>query len=92
MTTGDLTQWRKCTPGEAIKATLARVSTSGWGHDTRVDRVEVQWLGGGRDVVHNVDADQILSIMEERPLAGPTLPRWSMDSVHVIDRAETRQP
>jgi hypothetical protein len=45
---------------------LAGVGDTGFGlgpHD-RVDRVEVRWIGGGADVLENVDVDQLLPITE----------------------------
>jgi len=37
----------------------------GLGKRERIDRVEVRWIGGGVDVVRNVEVDQVLSITEQ---------------------------
>ena len=36
----------------------------GLGDHGRIDRIEVRWLGGGMDVLENVDVDQFLVIVE----------------------------
>ena len=36
----------------------------GLGRRSRVDRVEVRWIGGGVDVLENIPADQSIEIVE----------------------------
>jgi len=36
----------------------------GLGEQDRIDRIEVRWIGGGVDVLENVEADQRLTITE----------------------------
>jgi hypothetical protein len=34
------------------------------GNRRRVDRIEVRWIGGGTDVLDDIDAGQIITITE----------------------------
>jgi hypothetical protein len=36
----------------------------GLGDHTRVDRIEVQWLGGGLEVLTDLPADQLVTIVQ----------------------------
>jgi hypothetical protein len=36
----------------------------GLGKQKRVDRIEIQWIGGGVDVVEDVAADRLITITE----------------------------
>ncbi len=38
----------------------------GLGEQSQVDRIEVSWLGGGRDVIERIPANQILLVIEGR--------------------------
>ena len=39
----------------------------GLGQRTRVDRIEVRWIGGGTNVVQGVEVDRVLHITEDKP-------------------------
>ncbi|HLB74211.1 MAG TPA: ASPIC/UnbV domain-containing protein, partial [Sedimentisphaerales bacterium] len=39
----------------------------GLGERKKVDRIEVSWIGGGVDVIENVEADQYITITEGSP-------------------------
>jgi len=38
----------------------------GLGQRTRIDRIEVRWIGGGTDVLEDVQVDGVLQITEGR--------------------------
>jgi hypothetical protein len=37
----------------------------GLGEERRVERLEITWPGGGRQVLEDVEADQVLTIQED---------------------------
>ncbi len=61
---GDLTQIDEVHSGRGYQSHYGTRLHFGLGKRDRVDRVEVRWIGGGLDVVRNVEVDQVLSITE----------------------------
>ncbi len=47
----------------------------GLGKQTHVDRIEVRWIGGGTDILRNVDVDQVVTILEGAAPAGKPVER-----------------
>ena len=62
---GDLTQVDEIHSGRGYQSHWGSRLHFGLGARNRVDRIEVRWLGGGMDVIQNVDADQLLTITEK---------------------------
>ncbi|MHC4087657.1 MAG: CRTAC1 family protein [Planctomycetota bacterium] len=62
---GDLTQIDEVHSGRGYQSHYGTRLHFGLGKRDRVDRVEVRWIGGGVDVVRNVEVDQVLSITEQ---------------------------
>jgi enediyne biosynthesis protein E4 len=61
---GDLTLIDEVHSGRSYQSHYGSRLHFGLGRRERVDRIEVRWLGGGRDVVDNVAADQLLTVVE----------------------------
>ena len=61
---GDLVQVDEVHSGRGYQSHFGSRLHFGLGPRRRVDRVEVHWIGGGIDVRENVDADQVLTIIE----------------------------
>jgi hypothetical protein len=61
---GDLVQVDEVHSGRGYQSHHGRRLHFGLGRHERVERVEVRWIGGGLDVLENVDADQLLTIVE----------------------------
>ena len=68
---GDLVQIDEVHSGRGYQSHWGSRLHFGLGSRDRIDRVEVRWIGGGTDVIHDVKADQLLTITEGRPLATP---------------------
>ena len=66
---GDLTQIDELHSGRGYQSHYGTRLHFGFGKRERVDRVEVRWIGGGVDVVRNVEVDQVLSITEKNDQA-----------------------
>ncbi|TKJ37078.1 MAG: hypothetical protein CEE38_09250 [Planctomycetes bacterium B3_Pla] len=62
---GDLTQIDEVHSGRGYQSHYGTRLYFGLGKRDRIDRVEVRWIGGGVDVVRNVEVDQVLSITEQ---------------------------
>jgi hypothetical protein len=65
---GDLTQIDEVHSGRGYQSHYGTRLHFGLGKRDRIDRVEVRWIGGGVDVVRNVEVDQVLSITEQNDL------------------------
>jgi hypothetical protein len=65
---GDLTQIDEVHSGRGYQSHYGTRLHFGLGNRDRVDRIEVRWIGGGVDVVRNVEVDQVLSIIEQKTL------------------------
>jgi hypothetical protein len=61
---GDLTQVDEVHSGRGYQSHWGSRLHFGLGQRDRVDRIEVRWLGGGVDVLENVQTKQLLTITE----------------------------
>jgi hypothetical protein len=66
---GDLVQIDEVRSGRGYQSHWGMPLHFGLGPRERVDRLEVHWLGGGVDVLTNVRADQLITIIEGRTAA-----------------------
>jgi hypothetical protein len=64
VTAGDLTQVAEVHSGRSYQSHFGSRLHFGLGKNQRVNRIEVRWLGGGADVIENVDVDQQITIVE----------------------------
>jgi len=71
---GDLTQLAEVHSGRGYQGHFGTRLHFGLGKRNHVDRVEVDWIGGGHDVVENVKVDQLISITEGRGSAAAKSP------------------
>jgi hypothetical protein len=62
---GDLTQIDEVHSGRGYQSHYGTRLHFGLGKREKVDRVEVRWIGGGVDVVRDVEVDQVLRITEQ---------------------------
>jgi hypothetical protein len=66
--TGDLTQVDEVHSGRGYQSHYGMYPHFGLGKRTRIDRIEVRWIGGGTDVLEGVEeVDRVLQITEGRP-------------------------
>lgn len=61
---GDSNQTDEVHSGRSYQSHYGLRLHFGLGENRRVDRIEVRWMGGGTDVLTDVDADQILTVIE----------------------------
>jgi len=61
---GDLTQIEEVHSGQGYQSHFGLRPHFGLGKRTRIDRIEVRWIGGGADVFENTRVDQILTLTE----------------------------
>ena len=66
---GDLVQIDEVHSGRGYQSHWGMPLHFGLGPRERVDRIEVHWLGGGVDVLTNLRADQLITIVEGRTAA-----------------------
>ena len=64
VTAGDLPQVAEVHSGRSYQSHFGTRLHFGLGRRTRVDRIEVRWIGGGVDVFHGVAADRFVTITE----------------------------
>jgi hypothetical protein len=62
--TGDSTQIDEVHSGRGYQSHSGTRLHFGLGDHQRVDRIEVRWLGGGLDVLEDIEANQVLTIIE----------------------------
>ena len=85
---GDLVQVAEVHSGRGYQSHFGSRLHFGLGPRNRVDRIEIRWLGGGQDILEDLQADRLLSIVEgsgkapghdlqEPPLNQGTRPRNS---------------
>jgi len=67
---GELNQIDEVHSGRGYQSHWGSRLSFGLGQHTRVDRIEVRWIGGGVDVLTDVPANQLLTIAEGRSAAG----------------------
>jgi len=61
---GDLTQVDEVHSGRGYQSHYGMYPHFGLGQRTRIDRIEVRWIGGGTDVLEGVDVDHVIQIRE----------------------------
>lgn len=61
---GDLTLVEEVHSGRGYQSHYGMVPHFGLGQRTRVDRIEIRWIGGGTDVLEGVEVDRVLQISE----------------------------
>ncbi len=64
VTAGDLVQIAEVHSGRGYQSHFGTRLHFGLGRRDRIDRIEVRWIGGGGDVLENLSADQLLTILE----------------------------
>ncbi len=64
VTAGDLVQYSEVHSGRGYQSHFGSRLHFGLGQRNQVDRVEVQWLGGGTDVLTDVPVDRVVTIIE----------------------------
>jgi len=70
---GDLTQIDEVHSGRGYQSHYGSRLYFGLGKRSRIDRIEVRWIGGGVDVLEDVQADRLVTITEGKP-SPPTAP------------------
>ena len=70
VTAGDLTRLDEVHSGRGYQSHHGLRLHFGLGTCERVDRIEVRWIGGGVDVVEDLPADRLVTIVEGKGLAG----------------------
>ncbi|MBX3746272.1 MAG: CRTAC1 family protein [Verrucomicrobiae bacterium] len=68
---GDLTMVGEVHSGRGYQSHYGMHPHFGLGRRGRVDRIEVRWIGGGIDILENVEADRIVTIIEGQSRSGP---------------------
>jgi hypothetical protein len=61
---GDLTLIDEVHSGRGYQSHFGMYPHFGLGTRTRVDRVEVRWIGGGTNVVEGVEVDRVIEVKE----------------------------
>jgi hypothetical protein len=61
---GDLTQVDEVHSGRGYQSHYGMYPHFGLSQRTRIDRIEVRWIGGGTDVLKGVDVDRVIQITE----------------------------
>jgi len=64
---GDLTQIDEVHSGRGYQSHYGSRLYFGLGERSRIDRIEVRWLGGGVDVLNDVQVDRLVTITEGKP-------------------------
>jgi hypothetical protein len=60
-------QWQMVRSGSSYCSQSELVLTFGLGRDTKVDSLEVQWPGGGRQTLSNLETNRLVVVEEPRP-------------------------
>ncbi|MCZ7639950.1 MAG: CRTAC1 family protein [Verrucomicrobia bacterium] len=66
---GDLTLTDEVHSGRGYQSHYGSCPFFGLGHRTRIDRIEVRWIGGASDILEGVEVDRLLQITEGRSSA-----------------------
>ena len=61
---GDLTQVDEVHSGRSYQSHFGLRLHFGLGNRTRVDRIEIRWIGGGKDVLTDIAPNQLVTIVE----------------------------
>ncbi len=86
VTAGDLVQVDEVHSGRGYQSHYGSRLHFGLGKRDHVDRVEVRWIGGGSDVVENLDVDQTVTITQGGSVNRPNVRRGSPDPAESVDR------
>ena len=70
VTTGTLTQLAEVHSGQGYQSHFGMTPHFGLGASTRIDRIEVRWIGGSGDVLENVPPDRVITITEGKGETG----------------------
>ena len=68
---GDLKQIDEVHSGRSYQSNFGKRLSFGLGPRKNADEVQVKWLGGGVDLVRNVRANQLITVIEGQGVAGP---------------------
>ena len=74
VTAGDLTQIDEVHSGRSYQSDFGKRLHFGLGRRSAVEQIRVNWIGGGGDVVRNVDVGRLITIVEGRGLVPPPAP------------------
>jgi len=69
---GDLTQIDEVHSGRSYQSDFGKRLHFGLGRRRTVDRVQVNWIGGGVDVIRNVQVNQVLTMVQGHGEGTPT--------------------
>ena len=61
---GDLTQVDEVHSGRGYQSHYGTAVHFGIGQRQRIERVEVRWIGGGTDVLRDLEPDRVITIVE----------------------------
>jgi enediyne biosynthesis protein E4 len=64
LTAGGMTQVSEVHSGRGYQSHYGMHPHFGLGSRSRIDRLEVRWIGGGTDVLENVAVDRVLEITQ----------------------------
>ena len=64
VTTGDLTQIDEVHSGRSYQSDFGKRLHFGLGQHAKVDRIRVNWIGGGVDTIQDVGLDRLITIVE----------------------------
>lgn len=64
---GDLSQIDEVHSGRGYQSSYGAIPHFGLGNRSRVDRLEVRWIGGGTNVLENVAVDRVISVLQSNP-------------------------
>ncbi|MGQ9576186.1 MAG: ASPIC/UnbV domain-containing protein [Thermoguttaceae bacterium] len=77
ITTGPVTQIAERHSGRSYQSHYGSRLQFGLGKHDRVDRIEVRWLGGGTEILEQLEADQCLTICEGAGIIRPSAGHFS---------------
>lgn len=71
VTAGGLTQIDEVHSGRSYQSDFGKRLYFGLGSRSRVDQIQVKWIGGGVDVVRDEDVDRLVTIVEGNGVTAP---------------------
>jgi hypothetical protein len=73
VTAGDLTQIDEVHSGRSYQSDFGKRLQFGLGQRSKIDQIQVNWIGGGVDIIRDVESNRLLSIDEgSSPAPSPT--------------------